>query len=228
MSNEQLLPEANCSLLIAHRWSEATMAVTVIYAVELAELERWVGARDPRLLREAQEALREGDEEEWEPEELRVLDRLLARMVNEGKLYDGLEPQERYYFTQLLIDLFDEFVDSEAVTDEVPHSTLVTALDALRSREPAVEPLCRYLSQGRTLGGDDVLWRRDEDIDDVLPFFGYLRRAELQNLVPALERALQPGARGAGGGRTTQAIRSLPSAIRLALETERDLLSFTG
>ena len=35
----------------------------------------------------------EGDEEEeWEPEELRVLDRLLARMVNEGKLYEGLEP----------------------------------------------------------------------------------------------------------------------------------------
>jgi hypothetical protein len=199
------------------------MAVTVIYAVEMSELERWVGARDPRMLREAQETLREGDEEEeWEPEELRVLDRLLARMVNEGKLYEGLEPQERYYLTQLLIDLFDEFVDSEAVTDEVPHPNLVTALDALRQREPALDPLGRYFSQGRTLGGDEVLWRRDEDIDDVLPFFGYLRRAELQDLVPALEPALQRV------GSAAKAARSLPAAVRLALETERDLLSFTG
>jgi hypothetical protein len=205
------------------------MAVTVIYAVELAELERWVAARDPRMVREAQELLREGDEEEeWEPEELRVLDRLLARMVNEGKLYEGLEPQERYYLTQLLIDLFDEFVDSEAVTDEVPHMTLVSALDALKGREPTLEPLCRYISQGRTLGGADVLWRRDEDIDDVLPFFGYLRRDEMQALLPLLERALQPGARGSRGGPADQALRSLPSAIRLALDTERDLLSFTG
>jgi hypothetical protein len=203
--------------------TETAMAVTVIYAVELAELERWVGARDARMLREAQEMLREGDEEEvWEPEELRVLDRLLARVVNEGKLYDGLDAQERYYLTQLLIDLFDEFVDSEAVTDEVPHNNLVSALDALKSREPALEPLCRYFSQGRTLGGDDVLWRRDEDLDDVLPFFGYLRRAEMQNLVPALERGLQRA------GSAAKAARSLPAAVRLALETERDLLSFTG
>ena len=200
------------------------MAVTVIYAVELAELERWIGARDPRMLREAREALREGDEEEeWEPEELRVLDRLLARMVNEGKLYEGLEPTERYYLTQLLIDLFDEFVDSEAVTDEVPHPTLVSALDALRDRESALEPFCRYFAQGRTLGGGEVLWRRDQDLDDVLPFFGYLRRAEMEEgLLPALERGLQRA------GRATQAARALPAAVRLALETERDLLSFTG
>lgn len=199
------------------------MAVTVVYAVELAELERWVGARDARMLREAREALRQGDEEEeWEPEELRVLDRLLARMLNEGKLYEGLDPQERYYLTQLLIDLFDEFVDSEAVTGEVPHVTLVAALDALKSREPALEPLCRSFSQGRTLGGDDVLWRRSEDLDDVLPFFGYLRRAELAALLPALERGLQRAANSA------RAARALVGAIRLALETERDLLSFTG
>src|SRR5947209_14468502 len=128
------------------------MATTVIYAVEMEELERWVGARDERMLREARELLREGSEdEEWEPEELKLLDRLLARLVNEGKLYEGLDPSERYYLTQLLIDLFDEFVDSEAVTDEVPHQTLVSALDALKSREPALTPLCRYFSQGRTL-----------------------------------------------------------------------------
>jgi hypothetical protein len=199
------------------------MAVTVIYAVEMEELERWVGARDERMLREAREALREGGEdEEWETEELKLLDRLLVRMVNEGKLYEGLDPSERYYLTQLLIDLFDEFVDSEAVTDEVPHPTLVSALDALKSREPALEPLCRFFSQGRTLSGDETLWRRDEDLDDVLPFFGYLRRAELQDLAPALERGLQRA------GNAAKAARSLLAAIRLALETERDLLSFTG
>jgi hypothetical protein len=199
------------------------MATTVIYAVELEELERWVGARDERLLREARELLREGaEEEEWEPEELRVLDRLLVRLVNEGKLYEGLDPSERYYLTQLLIDLFDEFVDSEAVTDEAPHQNLVSALDALKAREPALEPLARFFSQGRTLGGEESLWRRDEDLDDVLPFFGYLRRAELTALGPALERGLQRA------GASAKAARSLPAAVHLALETERDLLSFTG
>lgn len=200
------------------------MAVTVIYAVELAELERWVGAHDARMLREAREALREGEEEEeWEPEELRVLDRLLARVVNEGKLYEDLEPPERYYLTQLLIDLFDEFVDSEAVTDEVPHAALVIALDALRDREPALTPL-RFFAQGRALGSDAVLWDRREDLDDLLPFFGYLRHTELPELLPHLERALQSPPRGG----VPPAVRSLPSAIRLAIDTERDLLSFTG
>jgi len=199
------------------------MATTVIYAVEMEELERWVGARDERMLREARELLREGsEEEEWEPEELKLLDRLLVRVVNEGKLYEGLDPSERYYLTQLLIDLFDEFVDSEAVTDEAPHKTLVSALDALKSREPALEPLARFFSQGRTLGGDEILWRRNEDLDDVLPFFGYLRRAEMADLLPALEHGLQRA------GSTAKAVRSLPAAVRLAVETERDLLSFTG
>jgi hypothetical protein len=205
------------------------MAVTVIYAVELEELERWVGARDDRLLREARQTLRDTDEgEEWEEAELQLLDRLLLRVVNEGSLYDGLPPEERYYLTQLLIDLFDEFVDSEAVVDEIPHDRLVAGLDALRAREPALEPLSRYLAQGRTLGGDDTLWPRGEDIDDLLPFFGYLRQIELAALLPALERALQPSAMGGSKDRSLHPVRPLLSAVRLALDTERDLLSFTG
>jgi hypothetical protein len=205
------------------------MAVTVIYAVELSELERWVGAQDERLLREARETLRDADEgEEWEESELQLLDRLLVRLVNEGKLYEGLEPEERYYLTQLLIDLFDEFVDSEAVVDEIPHERLVAALDGLRAREPSLEPLCRYFIQGRTLGGDVSLWPRDGDIDDLLPFFGYVRQAELAPMLPALERALQGGARAGGKDRVLHPVKPLLSAARLALETERDLLSFTG
>jgi hypothetical protein len=137
---------------------------------------------------------------------------------------ERLPPEERYYLTELLIDLFDEFVDSEPVTDELPHERLVAALDTLRSREPALESLARYFSQGRTLGGGDTLWPRDEDIDDLLPFFGYLHRAEIEPTLPALERAIQR----ASNDRALQLVRPLPAALRLALETERDLLSFTG
>ncbi len=199
------------------------MAVTVIYAVELADLESWVGARDGRRLREARELLREvSDDEDWEPEELKLLDRLLDRIVNEGKLYEGLPAEERYYLTQLLIDLFDEYVDSESVTDEVEHHRLVASLDDLRQREPSLELMARAISQGRTLGGDQILWPRDEDIDDLLPFFGYIRHSELSLALPALERGLQRV------GRTGQAAKPLSTALRLALETERDVLSFTG
>ncbi len=199
------------------------MAVTVIYAVELAELESWVGARDNRRLREARDLLREaGDDEEWEPDELKLLDRLLDRIVNEGKLYEGLPAEERYYMTQLLIDLFDEYVDSEAVTEELDHPRLVASLDALRQREPALELMARAFSQGRTLGGDQILWPRDEDIDDLLPFFGYVRQSELSLVLPALERGLQRV------GRTGQAAKPLSAALRRALETERDVVSFTG
>jgi hypothetical protein len=205
------------------------MAITVIYAVELAELERWVGARDERLLAEGRSVLRDADEDEaWSEEELELLDTLLRRMVMDGKVYAGLAAQERYYLTQLLIDLFDEFVDSEAVTEEIPHASLVAALDTLRQREPSLENLTLFLSQGRTLGGDDTLWRRDEDIDDTLPFFGYIRSTELAAMLPALERGLGVAARRTGRDRTIEPVRPLVSAARLAVETERDLLSFTG
>ncbi len=211
------------------------MATTVIYAVDLSELERWVGARDESMLIAARATLRDVEEEEaWEPEELALLDRLLLRVVNEGKLYDGLPSDERYYLTQLLIDLFDEFVDSEAVTDEIPHERLVATLDGVHGREPDLELLVRAFSQGRTLGGDAPHWNRDEDLDEVLPFFGYLRHAELPALVPALERALRsssgpaPRGRGPRSARSSHDVRPLLDAIRLAIESERDLLSFTG
>lgn len=207
------------------------MAVTVIYAVDLQDLERWVGARDERWLREVRGILREEEAgEEWEPEEREVLERLLVRMANEGMLYEGLPPEERYYLTQLLIDLFDEFVDSEAVTDEIPHDRLAADLDDLRRREPTLEPLCRVFVQGRALGSDDPLWSRDQDIDDVLPFIGYVRNSELGALLPVLERTAQAGAgpRGRGKEKGSSLLRTLAAAFRLALETERDLLSFTG
>src|SRR5439155_6792894 len=140
--------------------------------VDIEDLSGWVGKKDRGALEAARAALQEDEEADWEPAELELLDRLLERVVMQGQLYEGLPPEERYYLTQLLIDLFDEFVDSDAVTDEVPHERLVAALDTLRAREPSLEPLARFFSQGRTLGSEEILWPRDEDIDDLLPFFG--------------------------------------------------------
>jgi len=50
----------------------------------------------------------------------------------EGILYQGLTPEERYYLTQLLIDIFDEFVDSEAVSDDMPLAAVEEALAPVR------------------------------------------------------------------------------------------------
>src|SRR5262245_33098450 len=99
-------------------YRELYMASVVFYAVDIDDLASWVGRRDRRALEAARQALREDEEADWQPAEWEVLDRLLVRMVEEGKLYDGLSAEEQYYLTQLLIDLFDEFVDSEAVSEE--------------------------------------------------------------------------------------------------------------
>src|SRR4051794_16127910 len=110
------------------------MATIVLYAVDLDELRSWAGRGDARALEAARAALREDDEAEWEPQELELLDRLLVRVVMEGKLYAGLEPEARYYLTQLLIDLFDEYVDSEAVSDELPLKALEEGLAPVQRR----------------------------------------------------------------------------------------------
>src|SRR5262245_17540108 len=84
------------------------MATVVLYAVDLEEMRRWVGSGDAALLGEGLAILREDEEADWEPEEVALLERLLRRMVFDGRLYEGLAEEERYYLTQLLVDLFDE------------------------------------------------------------------------------------------------------------------------
>ena len=96
------------------------MATIILYAVDLEELRGWVGRGDARALAAARRALHEDEEADWEPGETELLNRLLDRVVMGGQLYEGLAPEERYYLTQLLVDLFDEFVDSEAVSDSRP------------------------------------------------------------------------------------------------------------
>ncbi|MBM3459337.1 MAG: hypothetical protein FJX77_12505, partial [Armatimonadetes bacterium] len=101
--------------------------VTVVfYSVHLAELEEWIGSGSEPRFQEAWAVVRDAEEGDWEPQELAVLERLLRRLILEGKHYPGLQPDEQYYLTQLLIDLLDEYVDQDALTEEIPLARLLT------------------------------------------------------------------------------------------------------
>jgi hypothetical protein len=225
------------------------MATVVLYAVDLDEMRRWVGSGDATLMREGMAIVREDEEADWEPEELTLLERLLRRMIFDGRLYDGLPDDERYYLTQLLIDLFDELVESEPVSEEFPLAALAAALEPLRSGGGPAGLPARWLTHGRLFGSDDVVWDGRSEIDDVLPYFAAIAQAELQTLAAALEpiasapaspqRTPAPSSRrephrraagrAPGGGSSPQKLlRDLLAAARAALETERDLLAFVG
>jgi hypothetical protein len=203
------------------------MATVILYAVEIAEMERWVGSRDAALLEEAKAAVREDEEAEWDEEELQVLDRLLERMIHQGQLYEGLGEEETYFLTQLLIDLFDEFVESEAVADEMPLDLFQQALAPLRSAGKEVAQACDWLIRGRLLGTDrTVAGERVED--EALPYFGYVRREELGPVIAAAATPRASGRRAAPRGRGSSPRERFAAACREALETERDLLSLVG
>jgi hypothetical protein len=223
------------------------MATLLLYAVDLEEMRRWVGSGDASLIREGMTILREDEEADWEPEELTLLERLLRRIVTDGRLYDGLSAEERYYLTQLLVDLFDELVESEAVSDELPLSAVESALAPLRNAGgPAASahahPGAGWLTHGRLFGTDEPAWDGQGDIDDVLPYFGTVTREELPALIAALEPLGDAAAkrrgrssperspRGAGGKKAgpERVIPQLLTACRAALETERDLFAFVA
>jgi len=196
------------------------MPTVIFYAFDLEDLTSWVGRRDARALEAAWTALREDEDADWEPQELQVLDRLLSRMVMEGILYQGLDSEERYYLTQLLIDLFDEFVDSEALSDDWPLTAIEQALAPGR-RDAAASKLVDFLLLGRTLDGEETLWKRGDDIENLVPYLGYVTRAEL----PALEAALGTGP---GGRRLPGARRAVAAACRACIESEQDLLALVS
>ncbi len=200
------------------------MANVVCYAVDLADLTGWVGREDLRAVDAVRTALREDEEADWEPQELELLDRLLDRVVMQGQLYEDLAREERYYLTQLLIDIFDEFVDPEAVTEEWPLGLLEEALAPLLRGGGPVAGLAGYLSRGRELGGDAFLRPGNEPPDDLLPYFGYVSLAEL----PALRDAIEAVAGGGRRSRSSTALNELARACRLCMESERDLLAFVG
>lgn len=196
------------------------MATVILYAFDLEDLTAWVGRRDTRALEAARKALREDEEADWEPEELKLLDGLLSRMVMEGILYRGLAPEESYYLTQLLIDLFDEFVDSEAVCDDCPMQAVEEAL-APACRAPESGTLAGYLLWGRILGGTETLRNKGDDLENLVPYFGYVTQSELPALATALDAP--PAA-----PRPPAARRALRAAIQTCIEAERDLLSLVG
>lgn len=207
------------------------MATVILYAVDLDEMRRWVGCGDAALVREGLTILTEDEEADWEPEEVDLLERLLRRMVMEGRLYEGLPEEERYYLTQLLIDLFDELVESEAVSDELPLDGLEAALAPLRSGEAS--DLARFLTRGRLFGSDEPAWDGRGSLEDLLPYFGALTRDELPLLIAALEAlpaasAHRPGRRRGGGKGEERLLAAVRQGAREALETERDLLAFVS
>jgi hypothetical protein len=219
------------------------MATVLLYAVDLEEMRRWVGSGDATLVREGMTILREDEEADWAPEELTLLERLLRRMVMDGRLYDGLSAEERYYLTQLLVDLFDELVESEAVSDELSLSALESALAPLHRAAPGVasaslgscplaasayaHPGAAWLTHGRLFGTDEPAWDGRGDIDDVLPYFGTVTRDELPALIAALAslgeptvgprglpKRRSPGAKRAGGRPTVGSLSAAsPSRV---------------
>jgi hypothetical protein len=199
------------------------VASVVLYAVDLGDLLAWVGRGDEHALAAARTALREDEESDWQVAEWELLDRLLRRMVIEGKLYDGLSSDERYYLTQLVVDLFDEFVDSEAVSEEWPLAALDEALGAARRGGPRVKGLIDHLLRGRTLCGRQALHRPGEELDEVLPYIGFLHLDEAQELEQALQRP-PPSVRG----RALAAWRAVASACRACRETDRDVISLVA
>jgi len=216
------------------------MATVLLYAVDLDEMRRWVGCGDTALVREGLSILQEDEEADWEPEELDLLERLLHRVVMEGRLYEDLPEEERYYLTQLLIDLFDELIESEPLSDELPLAELEAALAPVRNGGGAAAPAAAWLTRGRLFGSDEVVWDGRGDLEEILPYFGAVTRQELPVLLAALEgasppsrgapgphpsrRVARPGA-GKGGDGLLAAVRS---AAKTALETERDLLAFVA
>jgi hypothetical protein len=196
-------------------------ASVVLYAVDLEELREWVGSGDEQRLREALAVLREDDDSDWEPQELQLLERLLRRLVMDGKLYDGLPPEERYYLTQLLVDLFDEYVDQEALSEDLPHDALVQLHDSLPRGEEAARML-RWLVRGREMEGDGVLWEQGP-VEEQLSFFGYLRRDEAAAFVTALDQAAARLKKRPSG-----LFKQVRNAAEECARAELDLLSFVG
>jgi hypothetical protein len=147
----------------------------------------------------------------------------------EGALYEGLGPEDRYYLTQLLIDLFDEYVDAEPQSEELPLDRLLEQERALPKGSPGAAGLA-HLLRGRELGGDARLWN-EGPFEDALPYLGFVTRAECGAFAEALEQAV---ARQSGGGarppkgRPSGLLKQLVASARECAETEFDLVSFVG
>ena len=196
-------------------------ASVVLYAVDLDELTSLVGCKSQEAFDVAWEAIRDDEDLEWEPEELTVLERLLRRLIFEGQLYEGIAAEERYYLTQLLIDLFDEFVDQEALSEDMPFEKLHAALEALPRKSDA-HRLSAYLTRGREVGGIEQLWTQGP-IEDMLSVLGYLKSEECARLAESLGEEMQRMKERPSG-----LLKQVRSAAEECATAGMSLISFVG
>lgn len=193
----------------------------ILYAVDLDELREWIGCQDRERFAEAWSAIKDADDADWEPEELEVLERLLRGVIFEGRLYDGLTEDEIYYLNQLLIDLFDEYVDQDALSEDLPLDGTLQAIETLPRSSPAVK-MARWLVRGRQLNGEAVTWESGP-VEDLLAYFGYLTRDEAGAFVAALDEAL-----ARTRSRPSGLLKQLRAAADECARAELDLVSFVG
>jgi hypothetical protein len=196
-------------------------ANVVLYAADLDDLRGWIGTGDRKRLEEAWSVIRDDPDSDWDPEELEVLHRVLERVVVQGQLYEGLAPDERYYLTQVLIDLFDEYVDQGALSEDMPLDRLLLGVDTLPRGSEAAR-MAGWLLRGRELNGDNILWSSGP-VDDVLSYAGYLTRQEAPRFVAALDAAFKTAR-----SRPSGLLKQLRSTADECARAELDLVSFVG
>jgi hypothetical protein len=194
-------------------------ASVILYVVDLDDLRVWIGSKDQRRFNDAMEAIRE--DEGWKPEELEVLEQLLRRMIFEGKLYEGLDEAERYLVTQILVDLFDEYADPDALSEEIPLNRFLETLDLLPRGKP-VSQYGQWLARGRELNGTELLWKGGRD-QFFLPYIGYVTRDEAGEFAAALKQVEQQQR-----GRPSGILRQLRGAAEECARAELDLLAYVG
>jgi hypothetical protein len=198
----------------------------ILYAADLDELRGWVGSGDQKRFQESFRTIRQDEDAGWEPDLVPLLERLLRRIVFEGKLYEGLLSEEQYYLTQLLVDLFDEYVDPDALSEDLPLDRLVQAVDGLPDGSEA-RRLATWLVRGRELNGDRALW--EGGAEGFLPaYLGYVTREEAPRLVQALDAQMKAGPPGRSGSRPSGLLKALLSAAEECARAELDLVSFIG
>lgn len=194
-------------------------ANVVLYAVDLNELREWLGCKDQERFKEAWAVIQE--DEEWDEDALDIMQDLLKNLINEGKLYAGLEEAERYLLTQVLVDLFDEFVDQDALTEDIPLDRFLQVVDELPRGSEAAK-LGRMLLRGRELNGEGELWSGGPE-KFVSPYFGYVTREEAPRLIAALDEAAKRQRTRPSG-----IIKQLRAAAEECVRAEMDLLSYVG
>jgi hypothetical protein len=192
----------------------------ILYATDLNEIRSWLGSEDRHRFEDALTTLRDDEEHGWGPELGDVLERLLKRLIFENRLYEDLDPDDRIYLTQLLVDLFDEYADHDPVSEDLPLERLMEEARRLPKVHPAAGPVA-WLARGRELGGDGLLWNGDPK-EFAPPYLGFVRRDEVAALAEALQNLPPP---------LVQKGALLPRVRAAALECSRselDLVSFIG